>query len=323
MKFFSLDSTRPLGARIAAALGTALAAHEEREFEDTEFKVRALESVMDERVVVCQSLCADLGASANDKLIRLLVFIGALKDAGARQVVALVPYLAYARKDRRTQPRDPVTTRYVAAFFEAAGTDVIITAEAHNIAALDNAFRCRKVHVEAAPLFVEHFLARGFDDGRRIVVLSPDAGGMKRAARFAEALAARFGAPIELALMEKQRSGGVVSGSAFAGDVRGASVVVIDDMIRSGTTMLRAAQAALGHGAAAVHAAATHAVFSRGAAAVLSRPELESVVVTDTVGDPGVRCPGLGTKLEVIGSAPLLAAAVRSLERDKLEITAR
>src|SRR5690606_2994758 len=167
-----------------------------------------------------------------------------------------------------TKPNDPVTTRYVAAFLEAAGVDALVTADVHDPAAFDNAFRGLKLNVEAAPLFVEHF-ATHIPAGRRIAVLSPDAGGMKRASRFAEALAKRMDVPVELALMEKQRSEGLVRGQAFGGDVDDAFVIVIDDLISTGTTIARAARAAVERGAVSVHAAATHGVFSAGAANVL------------------------------------------------------
>jgi len=309
MKVFSLNASRFLGAPIAAELGLELAAHEEREFEDGEFKVRPLENVRGERVAVCQSLFKDEQQSASDKLLRLLVFIGALKDAGAAEAIAVVPYLAYSRKDRRTKPGDPVTTRYVAGFFEAVGTDAIVTVDVHSRAAYDNAFRCRTLHVEALSLFVDYFAAR-IPRERRVVALSPDAGGMDRAIRFAEALGARLGAPVGVALMEKQRSEGRVRGEAFGGDVSGAFVIIIDDMISTGTTMLRAARAARERGAASVHAAATHAVFSAAGADALSDSAIESVVVTDTAGELRGKFPALDPKLAVLSTAPLFAAAL-------------
>src|SRR5690606_24708827 len=178
MKLFALRATQALGAAVAARAGIPLAAHEEREFEDTEFKVRSLEPVAGQRVAVCQSLFADAAESSSDKLCRLLFMIGALKDAHAAEVIALVPYLAYARKDRRTKPFDPITLRYVAAMFEAVGTDAVIALDVHNPAAFENAFRRPTVHVEAAPLFVEHF-APTVPAAAKVVVLSPDAGAMK------------------------------------------------------------------------------------------------------------------------------------------------
>ena len=114
MRLFALDATAQLGKAIANRLGQPLALHEEREFEDGEHKARPLEPVIGQNVYVLQSLHSGPSMSANDKLCRLLFFIGSLKDAGASSVTAVVPYLCYARKDRRTKPSDPVTTRYVA-----------------------------------------------------------------------------------------------------------------------------------------------------------------------------------------------------------------
>ena len=124
---FALNATAELGSALAAALKHPLAPHEEREFEDGEHKTRPLEAVRGADVFVLQSLHGGPEQSANDKLCRLLFFIGALKDAGATRVTALAPYLCYARKDRRTKPNDPVITRYVASLFEAVGTDGVVT----------------------------------------------------------------------------------------------------------------------------------------------------------------------------------------------------
>lgn len=314
MRFFNLDASFELGAAIAAALGIDLAAHEERNFADTEFKIRSLDSVERKQVIVCRSLFGDDRQSASDKLLRLLVFIGSLKDAGAAEVVALVPYLAFSRQDRRTKPFDAVTTRYVAAFFEAAGADALVTADVHDPAAFDNAFRRRKVNVEAAPLFVEHFAAR-VSAGQRVAVLSPDAGGMKRAVRFAELLAARLDAPVEFALMEKRRREGQVSGEAFGGDVADAFVIIVDDLISTGTTLARAARAAVERGAASVHAAATHAVFAPAVTDALGVPEIESIVVTDSVTPAPERVLPLVSKLTVLRSATRFAEEVRPLLR--------
>ena len=148
LMLFALGASREFGARVAAALDMPLAAHEERAFEDGEHKWRPLVSVRGRDVFVVHSLYGDDAESANDKLCRLLFFIGALKDAAAARVTALVPYLCYARKDRKTKPRDPVTTRYLAALFEAVGTDGIVTLDVHNLAAYQNAFRCRTEHLE-------------------------------------------------------------------------------------------------------------------------------------------------------------------------------
>jgi ribose-phosphate pyrophosphokinase len=133
-------------------------------------------------VFVIHSLNGDDEESPNDKLSRLLFFIGALKDAGAERVTAVVPYLCYARKDRRTQPRDPITTKYVAQMFEACGADAVITLDVHNVAAFENAFRCPVSNLEAIPLFVDHF-ARLLRH-ERVAVVSPDIGGARSNADF-------------------------------------------------------------------------------------------------------------------------------------------
>ncbi len=137
-------------------------------------------------VFVLHSLHGDAGGSSNDKLCRLLFFCGALRDAGAERVTAVTPYLCYARKDRRTKPNDPITTRYVAAMFEAVGIDRVITLEVHNVAAFENAFHCPTWHIESAPLLAAHFapLLRG----EPLVAVSPDAGGAKRAEQFRQAM---------------------------------------------------------------------------------------------------------------------------------------
>ena len=128
---FSLRSGAVLASAVARHLGVPVMPHEEREFEDGEFKIRALADVRGERAVVFQSCAGSAGASANDKLMRALIFAGSLKDAGAAGVTFVAPYLAYARKDRRTKARDPVSTLYVAQMIEAVGIDEIVVADVH------------------------------------------------------------------------------------------------------------------------------------------------------------------------------------------------
>jgi ribose-phosphate pyrophosphokinase len=164
--------------------------------------------------------------SANDKLCRLLFFIGAIKDAGAARITAVVPYLCYARKDRRTKPNDPVITRYVAGMFESIGIDCIVTLEVHNPAAFENAFRCRTVALTGTPLFADYIIKNLQDE--KLTVVSPDAGGMKRAELLRETLEASLDQPVGKGLAEKHRSAGVVSGDLFAGNVAGSTALIID-----------------------------------------------------------------------------------------------
>jgi ribose-phosphate pyrophosphokinase len=311
---FALHESDSLGAAVAAALGRPLAAHEEREFEDHEHKARPLGTVRGADVFVLHGLHSGPEQSPNDKLCRLLFFIGALKDAGAARVTAVAPYLCYARKDRRTKPNDPVTTRYVASLFEAVGTDAVVTVDVHNPAAFENAFRCPVVALTAAPLFVDYvkgLRSKGPDD-TRLCVVSPDPGGTKRADLFREALETALGRPVGKGFADKRRSSGVVSGDLFVGDVEGATVLIIDDLISTGGTLVRAARAARQAGALRVLALVTHGLFMPGAEAALADAAIERVVVTDTV--PAFRLNAAArTKVDILPVAPLLAETIRRL----------
>ena len=309
---FAPSATAAFGARVAAVLGKPLSAHEEREFAGGEHKMRSLESVRGRSVYVIQSLCGDGAGSANDRLCRLLFFIGALKDAGALRVTACLPYLAYARKDRRTKARDPVTSRYVAQILEAVGTDRVITADVHNLAAFDNAFRCESVHLEATDIFVRRFAADRGDTDR--VVVSPDIGGIKRARHFQEFLERAMSRPIGIGFMDKKRSEGVVSGDTLVGPIRGKHVILIDDLISSGTTLLRAVDACRRAGATRIEVAATHATFTPEAHRLFGPAGPDSVIVTDSVTLHDSYLPYLNRTLEVLEIAPLFAEAIRRLE---------
>jgi ribose-phosphate pyrophosphokinase len=317
MRLFALDATAEFGKAVADRLGRPLSPHEEREFEDGEHKARPLEPVIGQDAYVIQSLHAGPGMSANDKLCRLLFFIGALKDAGAATVTAVVPYLAYARKDRRTKPNDPVTTRYIASLFEAVGTDTVVTLEVHNPAAFENAFRCRAIALTATPLLVA--FARELA-GERLSVVSPDTGGAKRAELFRETLEGVCGLPVGKAFVDKHRSAGVVSGDLFVGDVAESTALVIDDLISTGGTLLRAAKAARRAGARRVIALVTHGLFMPGSADVLADPAIDRLVVSDTV--PPFRLPADAArdKLVILPAAPLLAEAIARL-RDHRALT--
>jgi ribose-phosphate pyrophosphokinase len=295
-------------------LRISLSNHEEREFEDREHKARPLDPVAGADVFVVQSLHGGPDASADDKLCRLLFFIGALKDAGAARVTAVVPYLCYARKDRRTKPNDPVTTRYVASMFEAVSTDAIVTLEVHNPAAFENAFRCRAVTLTAAPLFVDYAQKL---KAERLCVVSPDTGGAKRAELFREALEGVCGHPVGKAFADKHRSAGVVTGDLFVGDVEGATALIVDDLISTGGTLLRAARGARQAGARRVIALAAHGLFMRGADQTLADPVLERIVITDSV--PAFRLPTGETrdKLDILPCAPLFAEAIARLHRGR------
>ncbi len=306
---FCLNGSRKLGEAVADRLGWPLSDHEEREFESGEHKARPLVEVGGRDVYLLHHLEGEASQSANDKLVRILFFIGALKHAGARSVTAITPYLPYARKDRRTKPRDPVSMRYVAMLFETMDTDTLVTLDIHNLAAFENAFRhCRAENLTAAGVLAEAIIPMLGDEP--IAVVSPDAGGEKRAELFRVVLEQRTGKPVGKALVEKHRSGGVVTGSLFAGNVNGRTAIIIDDMISSGGTIMRAAQMCRENGADRVFAAATHGLLSEGASQLFEHGGPDRVFVTDSVTIPTDPVPD---RLQIVSAASLLADAIACL----------
>jgi len=311
---FALSPSEALGRAVAQEYGIAIAPHELRHFEDGEHKIRPLVGVRGRDVYVLCSLYGESGDSVNDRLCRLLFFVGGLHDAGASRITIVAPYLCYARKDRRTNPRDPVTTRYVAQIIEAAGAERVVTVDVHNLAAYENAFRIESVHLEAKSLFVERCRALG---DHRLTIVSPDPGGFHRAEALRDELERSDGAIVELAMLGKHRKGGVVRTEAFVGDVEGRIAVIVDDLIVTGTTLVRAAEACRKRGAMAVHAMATHGVFGAGAAKVLATPLIDSVVITDTVSPERADVGAAREKLAVVSIAPLVARAISTLHHDR------
>lgn len=309
MRLFALEGAAALGAAVANALDRPLDPHEERAFEDGEHKARPLVSVRGEEVFVLAGLARDRDASPNDRLIRLLFFLAACRENGAARVTAVTPYLAYARKDRQTKRRDPVTMRYVAQLFEAVGTDRVIAMDVHNVAAFQNAFRCETVHLEARQLFAARL--RALAAGRPVCVLSPDGGGVKRAELLRRSTEVATGESARFGFMEKHRSRGVVSGSLFAGDVEGAAVFVVDDMIGTGGTMIRAARTCRERGAAAVVAMATHGLFGPGSEALMEESAIDRILVTDSVPSAAAAA---GDRVEIVPVAPLIGDAIRRLK---------
>lgn len=308
LKLFSLNADAEFAQRVAERLGEPLAAHEEREFVDGEHKLRPLDDVESADVYLVQSLYGDEHSSVDDKLVRLLFFIATLKDAGAARVSAVIPYLCYGRKDRRTKLHDPLSSRYLANLFESMGVDCVVTLDAHNQAAFENAFRCRTLHLPAQPLFVEFAVEQLAGSEAPLVVASPDVGGVKRAEAFRTALGERLQRPVGRAFVEKYRSGDRLTGGTLVGDVRDASVLIVDDLIAGGGTITRATEAFNKGGASQIFALASHGQFCGDALDRLARLPLAAVAVTNSLP----QAPA-AAKLQLVDCAPLIAEAIRRL----------
>lgn len=311
MLLYSLDPDNTLAQGLAAQLNLTLAPLEIRHFEDGEHKIRPLTDPRGQDIFVLHSLHGEPQSSPNDKLLQLLMLIATLRDHGAARVTAVLPYLAYARKDRQTKTFDPLSLRYVAQLFEAVGTSQVMVLEAHNVAAFQNAFRCPTIHLSAHLAF--DTLTEGLTQGS-LAVASPDPGGVKRAQLWREALAKKYQQPVGFAMVDKRRSAGLLSSEHLvAGDVAGMTVLLIDDLIASGETLRHAAQALKRAGAHAVLAFAAHGLFTGAAAQTLIDDSLDRLVVTDSV--PAFRLPpdaALRRKLFRASVAPLLAQAIQA-----------
>ena len=314
MRLFALSGSEALGAAIARYLEVDLDAHEERDFEDGEHKARPRVSVRGHDVFIVHSVAGTEKSSANDKLCKLLFFIAACKSNGAKTVSAITPYLPYSRKDRQTKSRDPVTTRYIAQLFEAVGADRVVALDTHNLSAFQNSFRCETVHLDSRRLFCP--IIRELAANLPLTIFSPDGGGIKRAQLLKEMLENDSGVEAGFGLMEKRRSRGAVTGELFAGEVKGTAVIIIDDMISTGGTMSRAAEACRSRGAQAVFAIATHALFSKTADALLLNHDFDRIVVCDTISAAAkAKIDYPQARLTVVPTGPLFGEAIKRLSK--------
>ncbi|MEX0872328.1 MAG: ribose-phosphate diphosphokinase [Aquisalimonadaceae bacterium] len=308
-RVFALGDSLEFGAAVTSSLGVELAAVEEHLHEDGEHKLRPLVTVRGCDVYVILSLAGSATLSVHDKLCRLLFFAATLRDAGAARVTLVMPYLCYARKDSRVRADDPVTTRYLAQLVEAMGVGRVVTIDVHNVAAFENAFRCETVHLEARLPLARAALAHAGD--LPLAVASPDIGGVKRAEHFRIALEQLSGREAVPVFMEKHRIEDAVSGDALVGPVRGRAVVIVDDMMVSGTTLRRAVDACRARGAARIIAAVTHGVFATGAEQLLGHEGLDRLLLTNSVA-PRMR-DLWGGRVQVVAVESLVADALGAL----------
>ena len=303
---FGLDDPHSMAGVIAACCEAEAGALEIRDFSDGEFKIRPLTDPYGRQVWVVAGLFGDARRSPQDRLCMLLCFVSALRDHGARSVTVVAPYLPFARKDRRTQAFDPITTRYVAQWFEAAGADALITIEPHNFAAFDNAFRIPARAVSAHRVLLAAALEAAGDT--ELVLASPDPGGIKRAQLWREAVESSTHRPVGFAMLDKRRRAGEMEGAfAVCGEVRNATVLLVDDLIATGATLARACRALVSAGASRVIVAAAHGQFLERAADLLDAAGIDALLVTDSL--PSARLAGhrLRERVTIASAAPILA----------------
>ncbi|CEK11012.1 ribose-phosphate diphosphokinase [Legionella hackeliae] len=315
IKLFALNTSLNWGQKIATHLELPLSSHEEKEFTDGERNVRSLENVRGRDVFLVQSLFHDDKQSVHDKLCQLLFFIGALKDASACQVTAVIPYLAFSRKDRRTQARDPLTLRYVAQLFEAMGTDRILTLDIHNLAAFQNAFRIPTEHLEAQVLFARYLVT--LIKNEDITIVSPDSGGLKRAEQLRETLSHLLQREVGKAFIDKKRNLEIVTSSQeIIGELKDGIAVIIDDIISTGTTIKLCAEALNKKGVKRIIVCATHGIFVEDANIVLSLPYLEKIIITNSIPPFRVHQDLLEKKVVVLDATYLFAEAIKEIHED-------
>jgi ribose-phosphate pyrophosphokinase len=303
LMLFSGRSNLALGERIAERIGVELGRATLKTFTNGEVYVRYDESVRGADVFIVQS-CS---SPTNDSLVELLVMINAAQLASAKRITAVMPWYPYARQDKKSAPREPITARLVADMLEAAGVDRVLTMDLH--AGQVQGFFTRPVdHMTAIPMLAEHFKMLVSEPPEKLAVVSADAGRVKLAKKFAEMLDA------ELALITKERPEQQhAEVTNVIGRVRGRACILIDDMIDTAGTLCAGGRALLDQGATRVFACATHAVFSGPALENLRDSDFEKVVVTDTIPINPIHRPD---KVEVLSVASILADTILNVFND-------
>ena len=304
MKILSGNSNRPLAEAISACLNTPLTKAAIRRFSDLEVFVEILENVRGEDVFIIQST----SYPANDNLMEMLVSIAALRRGSAQRITAVIPYYGYARQDRKTGPRTPISAKLVANLVTTAGADRVLTMDLH-AGQIQGFFDVPTDNLFAAPVFLKD-IQENRADGEELVIVSPDVGGVVRA----RAIAKRLGA--ELAIIDKRREkAGVSEVMHIIGDVKDRRCILVDDIVDSAGTLCNAADALMQDGAKAVQAYTTHGVLSGGAVARVSASPLESLVTTDSI--QATEAMRVAHNIRQITIAPLLAEAILRIAENR------
>ncbi|WP_294726444.1 ribose-phosphate pyrophosphokinase [uncultured Fusobacterium sp.] len=275
VKIFAGTSNVELAKRIANCYGLPLGEAEVVRFKDGEVFVKIDETVRGRDVFVVQPTSEPV----NENLMELLVFIDALKRASAKSINVIIPYYGYARQDRKSSPREPITSKLVANLLTTAGASRIVTMDLH-ADQIQGFFDIPVDHMQALPLMVKYFMKKGLY-GDDVVVVSPDIGGVKRARKLAEWL------DCKIAIIDKRRPKPNMSEVMnLIGEVQGKTAIFIDDMIDTAGTITNGASAIIERGAKEAYACCTHAVFSDPAIERLAASPLKEIIVTDSIALP-------------------------------------
>jgi ribose-phosphate pyrophosphokinase len=303
---FSGSASRELAAEVAARMKTRLGNALVDKFKNEECRIEIKENVRGAEIFVFQSLCRSLGGnSVNDSLVELLLMIDAFQRASAYRVTAVIPYYGYAKQDKKTKGREPISAKLVANMIATAGARRVVTVDLH-AAQIQGFFDLPVDNLEAAPSLCTYLKQQKLE-GDKVVVVSPDAGGVPRAAKIAKRLRST------LAIVFKSRPEPDVSEvTEIVGDVNGKVAVVVDDMISTGGTLAKAAEALIARGATQVYCLATHGIFAGDAIRVLDQAPIKSVVVTNTI--PSANLP---PKFKTLSIAAILADAIKRITSNK------
>jgi ribose-phosphate pyrophosphokinase len=302
MKIIACNSNRGLAEAVSAYLNLPLARANIRRFSDMEVFVEILENVRGEDVFVVQST----SYPANDNVMELLVTLDALRRGSARRITAVMPYFGYARQDRKSGPRTPISAKLVANLITVAGADRVLTIDLH-AGQIQGFFDIPLDNLTAGPVFTKDIEKRFNSDD--LTVVSPDIGGVFRA----RLIAKRFDS--DLAIIDKRReSAGVSEVMHVIGDVRDRRCILIDDIVDSAGTLCNAAVALMEAGAASVSAYATHGVLSGGAVARVSSSPMEALIITDSIA--ATEAVRVSHNIEQLSVAPLMAEAIRRISEE-------
>lgn len=303
MKLIAGNSNRPLSEAIAAYLDTPLTEASVRRFSDMEVFVEILDNIRGEDVFFIQSTCYP----ANDNLMELLIAIDAMRRSSARRITAVMPYFGYARQDRKTGSRTPITAKLVSNLITEAGANRVLTMELH-AGQIQGFFDIPVDNLQVAPIIVPHILKSYKPED--LCVISPDVGGVVRARAIAKRL------KCDLAIIDKRRErAGSSEVMNVIGSVDGKVCVMVDDIVDSGGTLCNAAGALKEKGAKEVHAYVVHGVLSGGAVARISASHLEKLVITDSI--PATEAVRVAHNIEQLPIAELIGEAIKRTHEER------